>query len=314
MIASCLVHDDDMTNPAEQQNEISKNIAYEGEFICDNPFFNIPMERVVLDKDIRYIDNNGNLLRSRAEFSVSKLLSFLGITYEYDASLSFKDGTSAKIDFKTGNRYIEIVDSNADMDKFKLIKKELPDVDVIALGHSKYAAKVNELDSLFFYDSNHSSHSGSIFIEDPSLAFDYAHILPQVEKCSILHGHTSTVMVEIIGQMTNNLVIDFSEAKKIIKDTLNVIDHKFFIDKKYLQKEDDLYYFISFDGPRGYFNLQLPKLTTFLLPGEATVETLSTEIIKLLAPKMPPNVEALGVYIYEGVNKGAHIIAEVKND
>jgi 6-pyruvoyltetrahydropterin/6-carboxytetrahydropterin synthase len=272
------------------------------------------MERVVLDKDIRYIDNNGNLLRSRAEFSVSKLLSFLGITYEYDASLSFKDSTSAKIDFKTGNRYIEIVDSNADMDKFKLIKKELPDVDVIALGHSKYAAKVNELDSLFFYDSNHSSHTGSIFIEDPSLAFDYAHILPQVEKCSILHGHTSTVMVEIIGQMTNNLVIDFSEAKKIIKDTLNVIDHKFFIDKKYLQKEDDLYYFISFDGPRGYFNLQLPKLTTFLLPGEATVETLSTEIIKLLAPKMPPNVEALGVYIYEGVNKGAHIIAEVKND
>ena len=272
------------------------------------------MERVVLDKDIRYIDNNGNLLRSRAEFSISKLLSFLGITYEYDANLSFNDGTSAKIDFKTGNRYIEIVDSKADMDKFKLIKKELPDVDVIALGHSKYAAKVNELDSLFFYDSNHSSHSGSIFIEDPSLAFDYAHILPQVEKCSILHGHTSTVMVEIIGQMTNNLVIDFSEAKKIIKDTLNVIDHKFFIDKKYLQKEDDLYYFISFDGPRGYFNLQLPKLTTFLLPGEATVETLSTEIIKLLAPKMPPNVEALGVYIYEGVNKGAHIIAEVKND
>jgi 6-pyruvoyltetrahydropterin/6-carboxytetrahydropterin synthase len=58
----------------------------------------------------------------------------------------------------------------------------------------------------------------------------------------------------------------------------------------------------------------LPKLTTFLLSGEATVETLSLEIIKLLAPKMPPNIEALGVYIYEGVNKGAHMIAEIKND
>ena len=81
-------------------------------------FFNIPMERVVLDKDIRYIDNNGNLLRSRAEFSISKLLSFLGITYEYDANLSFKDGTSAKIDFKTSNTYIEIVDSKEDIDKF----------------------------------------------------------------------------------------------------------------------------------------------------------------------------------------------------
>jgi 6-pyruvoyltetrahydropterin/6-carboxytetrahydropterin synthase len=316
MISSCFVHDAGKlpATSTEQQNEISKKYAHEGEFICDNPFFNTLMERVVLDKDIRYIDSNGNLLRSRAEFSISKLLSFLGITYEYDANLSFKDGTSAKIDFKIGDRYIEIVDSKADIVKFKLIKMELPDVDVIALGHSKYAAKVNELDSLFFYDSNHSIHSGSIFIEDPSLAFDYAHILPLVEKCSILHGHTSTVMVEIIGQMTNNLVIDFGEAKKIIKDTLNVIDHKFFINKKYLQNEDDLYYFVSFDGPRGYFNLQLPKLTTFLLPGEATVETLSTEIIKLLAPKMPSNVEALGVYIYEGVNKGAHIIAEVKND
>jgi 6-pyruvoyltetrahydropterin/6-carboxytetrahydropterin synthase len=53
-------------------------------------------------------------------------------------------------------------------------------------------------------------------------------------------------------------------------------------------------------------------MTTFLLPGEATVENLSTEIIKLLTPKMPPTVEALGIYVYEGVNKGAHIIAEIK--
>jgi 6-pyruvoyltetrahydropterin/6-carboxytetrahydropterin synthase len=278
------------------------------------PFLNYLMEKVVLDRDTRYIDNNGNLLRSRAELSISKLLSFLGITYEYDAKLEFRDSTSTKIDFKTGNSYIEIVDSKADLDKFMLIKKEFPDVALIGLGHSKYGAKVEELNSLFSYDSNQSNHTGSIFIEDPSLAFDYAHILPTVEKCSILHGHTSTVMVEIIGQMTNNLVIDFSEAKTIIKDTLKVIDHKFFINKKYLQKEDDVYYFVSFDGPHGYFNLQLPKPTTFLLSSEATVETLSLEIIKLLAPKMPRNVEALGVYIYEGVNKGAHMIAEIKSD
>jgi 6-pyruvoyltetrahydropterin/6-carboxytetrahydropterin synthase len=55
-------------------------------------------------------------------------------------------------------------------------------------------------------------------------------------------------------------------------------------------------------------------MTTWLMPGEATVENLSTEIIRLLAPRMPPNVEALGVYIYEGVNKGAHIIAGVKKE
>jgi 6-pyruvoyltetrahydropterin/6-carboxytetrahydropterin synthase len=156
--------------------------------------------------------------------------------------------------------------------------------------------------------------TGSIFIEDPTLAFDYAHILPLVEKCSVLHGHTSTVMVEIIGSMKNNLVVDFAEAKRIIKETLNAIDHKFFINKKYLQKEDDVHYYVAFDGPKGYFSLQLPKSTTYMLSGEATVEKLSSEIIKLLAPRMPGNVEALGVYIYEGINKGAHIIAGVKKE
>jgi 6-pyruvoyltetrahydropterin/6-carboxytetrahydropterin synthase len=42
------------------------------------------------------------------------------------------------------------------------------------------------------------------------------------------------------------------------------------------------------------------------------VENLSSIIIDILASKMPPNVEALGVYIYEGVNKGAHILANIR--
>src|SRR3989454_6217329 len=246
-------------------------------------------ERVVLDSDLRYLDK-GNLFQSRSELSVAKMLSFLGHDYQYNVDLELPNGKSAKVDFKAGSKYIEVIDSEADVAKFKQLREQLPNLDIIAVGHSKYASKIEEMDSLFFFDSADHMQTGSIFIEDPSLAFDYAHILPLVEKCSILHGHTSTVMVEIIGQMTNNLVIDFSEAKKIIKDTLNVIDHKFFINKKYLQKQDDLYYYISFEGPRGYFNLQLPRLTTFLLSGEATVETLSTEIIRLLAPKMPANV------------------------
>jgi 6-pyruvoyltetrahydropterin/6-carboxytetrahydropterin synthase len=269
------------------------------------------MERIVLDNDIKYIDINGNLFRTRAELSISKMLSFLGQNFEYDVMLKFKNDDRVNVDFKIDDKYIEVIDCEQDVNKFLRIRTELPEIKIIAVGHSKYAGKVNELDSFFFFNSDYSQ-TGSIFIEDPSLAFDYAHILPLVEKCSILHGHTSTVMVEIIGDMKNNLIIDFGEAKRIIKETLSILDHKFFINTKYLQKEDDIYCHISFEGPRGFFSLQLPKMTTFLLPGEATIENLSTEIIKLLAPKMPPTVEALGVYVYEGVNKGAHIIAEIK--
>jgi 6-pyruvoyltetrahydropterin/6-carboxytetrahydropterin synthase len=271
------------------------------------------MERVALEKDLRYIDEKGNLLRTRTELSVSKFLSNLGHEYKYNFELALDDVTKVNIDFNIGDKLLEVVDSDLDLEKFKLVKKLKPDLDIIAVGQSKYAAKVSELDAFYFYDSE-SDQTSSIFIEDPSLAFDYAHILPLVEKCSILHGHTSTVMVEIIGKMINNLVLDFGEAKKIIKETLESLDHKFFISRKYLEKEDDTHYLISFAGPKGQFRLELPKNTTFVLDGEATVETLSTVIIKLMAPKMPHNIEALGVYIYEGVNKGAHIISEIKSN
>jgi 6-pyruvoyltetrahydropterin/6-carboxytetrahydropterin synthase len=280
-------------------------------------------ERFLLNSDLQYIDRT-NLLRSRSELSIAKMLSFLNQDYEYDVNVTVPDGESLKIDFKVGggrggsgpnnSKYIEVIDSEEDAIKFKKIREKLPTLDIIAVGHSKYASKINEIDSVFFFDSGDHMQTGSIFIEDPALAFDYAHILPLVEKCSVLHGHTSTVMVEIIGSMKNNMVVDFGDAKKIIKETLNAIDHKFFINKKYLQKEDDIHYYVTFEGPKGYFNLQLPKTTTYMLSGEATVEKLSAEIIKLLAPKMPENVEALGVYIYEGINKGAHIIAGIEKE
>src|SRR5918999_1813681 len=282
-------------------------------------------ERFLLNSDLQYIDRN-NLLRSRSELSIAKMLSFLNEDYEYDVNVTVPDGgESLKIDFKVrggaggvsgrnNSKYIEVIDSEEDAIKFKEIRKKLPTLDIIAVGHSKYVSKINEMDSLFFFDSGDHMQTGSIFIEDPTLAFDYAHILPLVEKCSVLHGHTTTVMVEIIGKMKNNLVVDFGEAKRIIKETLNAIDHKFFINKKYLQKEDEIHYYVAFEGPKGQFSLQLPKSTTYMLSGEATVEKLSSEIIKLLAPRMPQNVEALGVYIYEGINKGAHIIAGVKKE
>ena len=268
--------------------------------------------KIISDSDLRYIDGKGNLLRSRAELSIAKMLQFLELDYEYDSKLKLRDGSIVNVDFRTKMGLIEVVDSEDDADKLLRIKKNSSER-IIAIGQSKFASKVGELDSLFYYDSA-NLQTGSIFIEDPSLSFDYAHILPLVEKCSVLHGHTSSIMVEIIGSMENNMVIDFGDAKKIIKEALSALDHKFFINRKYLLGEDSEHYRVSFEGPKGVFDLKVPKSTTYMLNGEATVENLATEIIKLLVPRMPSNVEALGVYIYEGVNKGAHIISRVSNN
>lgn len=263
----------------------------------------------ILDSDFKYIDKKGNLMRSRTELTVSQMLVFLEIEYEYEHKLELKNGEQVSIDFKTEKGMIEVIDNEKDIEKYKLLKEQYPQEKIMAIGHPKYTAQIKELQDLVYYDK--TPQTGSIFLEDASFSFDYAHILPLVEKCSILHGHTSSVMVELVGQMKDNLLVDFGVAKKIIKQVVDIFDHKFFINEKYLRKEDELYYFIQFDGPKGMFDLQVPKDTTYLLKGEATVENLSSEIIKLLVPKMPSNVEAVGVYIYEGYNKGSHIISNI---
>jgi len=270
----------------------------------------MPSGSAILDSDFRYIDKKGNLLKSRTELSIAEMLHFLGIEYEYNHALTLKDGKKLHVDFKTEKGLIEVIDDESDISKYKELKQGLADSKLIAIGHPKLAAKLRELEDIVLYETK-EVQTGSIFMEDPSFAFDYAHILPLVEKCSILHGHTSSVMVELVGEMKNNLLIDFSDAKKIIKEVISILDHKFFINKKYLSSENELHYRIAFDGPKGKFDLQVPKNTTYLLEGEATVENLSTEIIKLLVPKMPKNIEAVGVYIYEGYNKGAHIISQI---
>jgi len=263
----------------------------------------------ILDSDFRYIDKKGNLLRTRTELTISQMLSFLDEDYEYDHQIILKNGNTVKVDFKTKKGLIEVIDNEEDIKKYNTIKENFPDKKVMAIGHPKYAAQIKELEDIVFYDK--TPQTGSIFLEDPSFSFDYAHILPLVEKCSILHGHTSSVMVELVGQMKDNLLVDFGIAKKIIKEVVMEFDHKFFINRKYMKKEDDSHYQIQFDGPKGMFDIQVPKNTAYLLEGEATVENLSSEIIKLLAPKLPQNVEAVGVYIYEGYNKGSHIIANI---
>lgn len=262
----------------------------------------------LLDSDYRYIDGKGNIMRTRTELTVAQMLTFLEEKYEYNTSLKLGKKT-VNVDFKTAKGLIEVIDNNEDIEKYKDIKKHMPDDKIMAIGHPEFAAQIKELKDIVYYDK--TPQTGSIFLEDPSFSFDYAHILPLVEKCSILHGHTSSVMVELAGQMKDNLLVDFGVAKQIIKQVISIFDHKFFINRKYLAGEDKSHYRIKFEGPKGMFDLQMPKDTTYLLEGEATVENLSTEIIKLLAPKMPKNVEAVGVYIYEGYDKGSHIISNI---
>ena len=154
----------------------------------------------------------------------------------------------------------------------------------------------------------------TIFLDDPSFNFDYAHILPKTEKCSVMHGHTSSVLVEIIGRPREGMVVDFGLAKPIIRDAVRSLDHKLFINEKYVTSIDPKNVSLKFDTVHGEFAIRAPRQTTVLMGGEATVENLAKEVLGRIAPKMPDNVTSVGVYVYEGLNKGSHVLAKIHQD
>ena len=149
----------------------------------------------------------------------------------------------------------------------------------------------------------------TIFLDEPSFNFDYAHILPKTKKCSVMHGHTSSALVEIVGTPVDGMVVDFNDAKPIIKKAIEGLDHKLFISEKYVTGRSATHVDLSFETVHGRFDLHVPKETTVLFEGEATVENLAQELLGRIAPGMPKNVEAVGVYVYEGLNKGTHLLA-----
>ncbi|MDG7009063.1 MAG: 6-carboxytetrahydropterin synthase [Nitrososphaerota archaeon] len=154
----------------------------------------------------------------------------------------------------------------------------------------------------------------TIFLDDHSFNFDYAHILPKTEKCSVMHGHTSSVLVEIVGRPIDGMVVDFGIAKQAVREAVRSLDHKLFINEKYVTAVDPKSVTLKFETVHGEFAIKAPKATTVTLKGEASVENLAREVLGRIAPRMPANVTALGVYVYEGLNKGSHILAKLHQD
>jgi len=154
----------------------------------------------------------------------------------------------------------------------------------------------------------------TIFLDDPSFNFDYAHILPKTEKCSVMHGHTSSVLVEVIGHPIDGMVVDFGVAKPIVRDAVRELDHKLFINEKYVTQMDSKSVTLKFATVHGEFAIKAPRGTTVLFRGEATVENLAKEVLGRIVPRMPKNVTSVGIYVYEGLNKGSHILATLHQD
>jgi 6-pyruvoyltetrahydropterin/6-carboxytetrahydropterin synthase len=146
----------------------------------------------------------------------------------------------------------------------------------------------------------------SLFIEDDSLHFDYGHSLPASRTCSVLHGHSSRVSAEIFGQVgANGMIVDFGEARAILKQTLALVDHKYIIGKKYVMEKSAKTVRVKFEGPNGAFDLKMPASQVVAMEGEATSENIAKFLTGRLLEALPPGAEGVKLFFFEGVNKGA---------
>ena len=254
----------------------------------------------------RVYRSRGKIRRTSLHQLLGDLLDSLGIGYRENVEVPGSDGLQA--DFVVNGTWV-------------FIERELGDSDRRAIGAKKAVVITRE-----FLRSDRLDHGirimgigedgrlQTIFLDDPAFNFDYAHILPKTEKCSVMHGHTSSVLVEVTGHPIEGMVVDFAVAKQAVKEAVRELDHKLFINEKYVTQMDPRSVTLKFDTGHGEFAIKAPRGTTVMLKGEATVENLAREVLSRIAPRMPRNVTAVGVYVYEGLNKGSHILAKLHQE
>ncbi|MCQ5376667.1 MAG: 6-carboxytetrahydropterin synthase [Candidatus Methanomethylicia archaeon] len=147
----------------------------------------------------------------------------------------------------------------------------------------------------------------SIFVED---SFDYSHFLPESEKCSPLHGHTSSVKLELYGGIgQSGMILDFAVAKEVLKSTLSTFDHKLIACRKYaVERKNEGLIEIHY----GKYRFIVPSDHVFLIEGEGTSEELALVAAERLARSLPSNVESFRITFTEGLGKGSTISMGLK--
>ncbi len=258
--------------------------------------------------------SNGKAYRTSLHLAIARLLDALGSRYEVDFPLF--PGSKLAADFLVNGDTAIFVDRELS----PLYRKAIENSGRRCVLVTNSALRSDSLDpGIRVTGANGAATAAeeagrlqTIFLDDPSFNFDYAHILPKTEKCSVMHGHTSSALVEIVGRPREGMVIDFNDAKPVIKNAIAELDHKLFVNEKYVTGRTRTHVDLAFTTVHGDFTMHVPRDTAVLLDGEATVENLARELLSRITPKMPQNVEAVGVYVYEGLNKGTHLLAQIQ--
>ena len=143
-----------------------------------------------------------------------------------------------------------------------------------------------------------------IILEHQTLRFAAAHFTTFADECEPLHGHNYALSVEIEGDLTaDSWVLDFSEAKALVRDICGQLDHKFLLPLENAALaivSSDAELEISF-GDRRYV---IPRSDVAELPidnstAERLAEYIAGQIVSSLRERGVRNVTSIAVGVEE---------------
>lgn len=153
----------------------------------------------------------------------------------------------------------------------------------------------------------------SLFLENDAIHFEYGHAIPDSPPCSVIHGHSGRVHIELFGDISqNDMIIEFKEAKKILNEAVDELDAKFIINQKYVSFSKDRA-LVEFDGAKGKVLMNLPQSSIVCLSGEATIENIADYLAMLIEKKLPKQIHAFKINVFEGLNKGVCVTHTMEN-
>lgn len=163
-----------------------------------------------------------------------------------------------------------------------------------------------------------------------NLRFSSAHMIPLHECCGGIHGHSYIVDVQFEGERSGEFgfVVDFREAKDIVREICSRLDHKVLIPSKsrtiefvensenFQDIENRRFSNVQKDGGKSIeFKImqkeyKLPQEDCCLLPLESTsaedlAEYFAEEIYKYLK-ETDNNIKSIQICVNEGIGQGAY--------
>jgi len=141
---------------------------------------------------------------------------------------------------------------------------------------------------------------------------DYGHFLAFHDgKCKRVHHHSGAVSAEVGGILNGPWVVDFGDIKRIIKDVIDQIDHKFVVCNKYTELRQDRV-IVKYNTSAGSHYMELPFSEIFVFDQEPTLENIVYYIARKVLDQLPENVTYVKIIAQEGMGGSAEIMVRRK--